>query len=215
VSIGYPEILPDSPYSQGRYYDYQMPVCPDCPPPPPDQPGVPSNGENFLTFLDKVLRPWVRESFPNVHFNRDGLYGHSFAGLFTIYTLIEHPELFDVYMSASPYLIWNNEYIFSLLGPLKSNGTHSNSTTKPAFQLSYGAYEQNVQKRRRETQEEYETRKTFFESLKTADLCEKLYAEVKESPALRDAELLVYPFSYHAAVGASALNDGIDYFLDW
>jgi hypothetical protein len=138
--------------------------------------------------------------------------------LFTIYTLIDHSGLFDVFLSASPDLIWKNEYIFSKLGPLKSgpsNGTHNNSTTKPAFQLSYGAYEQVVQKRRRETQEECERRKAFLSSLKTADLCQRLYAEVKESSALRDAELVVYPFSYHEATAASALNDGIDYFLDW
>jgi predicted alpha/beta superfamily hydrolase len=217
VGIGYPETIPDSPYSEGRYYDYQIPVCPTCPPPPPDQPGVPSNGENFLTFIDEVLRPWIRQAFPNVKFNRDALYGHSFAGLFTIYTLIEHAEMFDVYLSASPFLYWNNEYIFSLLWPLKPGLQHGkgNGKTKPALQISYGGYEQDFPKRRTETHKEHQERKAFLSQFKYADLTERLYAEVKDSPALRHVELNVYPFSYHAAVGAAALNDGIDYFLDW
>lgn len=222
VSIGYPDTLPDSPYSQGRYYDYQIPVCPTCPPPPPDQPGVPSNGENFLNFLDAVLRPWVRNHFPNVKFDQDGLYGHSFAGLFTVYTLLTRPQLFDVYLSASPFLIWNNEYIFSDHGPLKSppvsNSTHDNSSrnaTRPALQLSYGGYEEFPRKRRTETQEEFEARKAFLSSFKYETLAKRLYKELRKSDRVRNVELREYPFSYHAAVGSAALCDGIDYLVDW
>jgi predicted alpha/beta superfamily hydrolase len=53
VTIGYPDLIPDSPYSNGRYYDYQMPVCANCT--QPWQPGVPSNGDNFLVFVNDVL----------------------------------------------------------------------------------------------------------------------------------------------------------------
>lgn len=213
VSIGYPELIPNSPYSDGRYYDYQIPVCANCP--PPEQPGVPANGDNFITFLDDVLRPWVRNTiFPSVTFNRDAVYGHSFSGLYVLYLLLVRPDLFDVFLSASPYLIWNNEYIFSHLDPLKS-GLAPNGTTKPAFQLSYGGYEQYPQKRRTETQEAYETRRVFLSSFKYGELANRLYNELKESPVLRHIELHEYPFSYHAAVGSAALCDGIDYFLDW
>jgi predicted alpha/beta superfamily hydrolase len=124
------------------------------------------------------------------------------------------PDLFDVYLSASPYLIWNNEYIFSNSSPLY-NAVQSNGTTKPALQLSYGSLEQYPTKRRTETQEAYETRKAFLAALKTEDLVARLYDQLKDSPRLRDIELHEYPFSYHAAVGGNALADGIDYFLDW
>lgn len=213
VSIGYSDLQPDSPYSNGRFYDYQMPVCATCPP-QQDAPGVPSGGQAFITFLDTVLRPWIHSYFPNVEFHRDGLYGHSFGGLFVLYSLLVRPDLFDVYLSASPYLIWNNEYIFSNSSPLY-NAVQSNGTTKPALQLSYGSPEQYPTKRRTETQEAYETRKAFLAALKTEDLVARLYDQLKDSPRLRDIELHEYPFSYHAAVGGNALADGIDYFLDW
>jgi predicted alpha/beta superfamily hydrolase len=213
VSIGYPNLQPDSPYSDGRYHDYQMPVCDVCPP-QQDAPGVPSGGESFLSFLDTALRPWVHSYFPNTKFHRDGLYGHSFGGLFALYTLYSHPDLFDVYISASPYLIWNKEYFFSRNSPLY-NGPISNKTSKPALQLSYGGFEQFPKKRRTETPEAYEIRRAFLASLKTEDLVTRLYDEIKNSPLLRDVELHEYPFSYHAAVGGNALADGIDYFLDW
>jgi predicted alpha/beta superfamily hydrolase len=212
VSIGYPTLIPDSPYSDGRYYDYQMPVCANCT--TPTLPGVPSGGDAFITFLDESLRPWIQNTiFPNVVFNRDGLYGHSFAGLFTLYTLLTHPDLFDVFISASPYLIWNDEYIFSQLESLKP--VSPTNGTKPAFQLSYGGLEQNAQKRRTETQAEFVARRDFLGSLKMRDLVTRLYAELEDSPRFRHIELHEYPFSYHAAVGSSALCDGIDYFLDW
>lgn len=189
-----------------------MPVCANCT--APEQPGVPSNGDNFLAFIDQDLRPWVHSLFPNVQFDRDGLFGHSFGGLFVIYTLLTQPELFDVYLSASPFLVWNNEYIFTQLDALKTAPVGNNST-QPALQISYGALEQFAKKRRTETQAEFETRRDFLATMKMTELCERLYNEIKDSPKLRDVELNVYPNSYHAAVASAAICDGIDYFLDW
>jgi predicted alpha/beta superfamily hydrolase len=190
-----------------------MPVCHVCPP-QQDAPNVPSGGEAFITFLDTVLRPWIHSYFPNTKFYRDGLYGHSFGGLFVLYALFSRPDLFDVFLSASPYLIWNNEYFFTQNSPLYNAKSYIGAI-KPALQLSYGSLEQYPRKRRMETQEAYETRKAFLASMKMEDLCTRLYDEVKDSPFLRAVELNEYPFSYHAAVGGNALADGIDYFLDW
>ncbi|KAJ4344891.1 uncharacterized protein N0V89_012636 [Didymosphaeria variabile] len=212
VSLGYPDLIPDSPYSEGRYYDYQPPVCATCP--APEQPGVPSNADNFLAWIDEILKPWVQnELFPNTEFSRDALHGHSFAGLFATYALIARPELFDTFLIASPALYWNDNYIFSQLGPLKkpagANGT------KPAVALSYGGREQNPVKRRVETEEEFETRKSFLAFSNMTTNVNALYNEIKNSTQLRDVELHEYPFSDHAAVGIVSIADGLDYFFDW
>ena len=225
VSIGYPETIPDSPYSTQRSYDFQPPVCANCT--PPAFPGVPSNADNFIQFIDTALRPWVRDTvFPNAAFDRDALYGHSFGGLFVLYALTVRPRLFDTFLCASPALSFNNDYVFNYTGflaPLKRNGTRSTNTTKPvfqnttkpAFQISYGALEQALVKRRTETDAEFAFRQSILVPQRMTDLSQKLYAELKDSPALRDIEIHEYPFSDHAAVGAAALADGIDYFLDW
>jgi predicted alpha/beta superfamily hydrolase len=218
VSIGYPTTIEDSPYSNSRYSDYQPPVCANCT--PPAIPGVPSNADGVISFIDTALRPWVQNSvFSSATFDRDALYGHSFAGLFVLYALTARPDLFDTFLSASPALDWNNDYVFNhtpFLAPLKNSTLiHASNATKPAFQLSYGALEQYPKRRRTETDAEWEYRKTLLESLRMTDICEKLYRELVGSPALRDVELNVYPNSYHAAVGTVAISDGIDYFLDW
>lgn len=87
--------------------------------------------------------------------------------------------------------------------------------TKPALQLSYGGLEQFPKQRRRETDEEFEFRKSILVPQRMTELTNKLYAELVGSPVLRDVELNVFPNSYHATVGGAAFSDGIDYFLDW
>lgn len=217
VSVGYPITIEDSPYSASRYSDLQPPVCPSCP--APEQPGVPSNADELIAFLDTVLRPWVQSSiFKAATFRRDALYGHSFAGLFVLYALTRRPDLFDTFLSASPALYWNNDYVFNhtdFLAPLKSDDNVGGKSTKPAFQISYGGLEQYPVQRRRESDEEFEFRKSILAPMRMADLSERLFAELVGSSALRNVELNVFPESYHATVGTAAFSDGIDYFLDW
>ncbi|CAG5174930.1 uncharacterized protein ALTATR162_LOCUS10847 [Alternaria atra] len=218
VSIGYPETIEDSPYSTQRSYDFQPPVCDDCP--LPTVPGVQSNANEFIEFIDTALRPWVQETaFPKADFDRDALYGHSFGGLFVLYALTVRPDLFDTFLSASPALFFNNDYVFNntdFLAPLTSpSANNTSNTTKPAFQISYGALEQNLVQRRTETDEEFAFRQSILVPQRMTDLSQKLYSTLEDSPALRDISIHEYPFSDHAAVGAAALADGIDYFLDW
>lgn len=135
------------------------------------------------------------------------------AGLFATYALISRPDLFDTFLIASPALYWNDRYIFSQLGPLKEPS--DNNATKPVVALSYGGREQNPVKRRVETQEEFEFRKSFLAFSNMTDNVNALYNEIKNSSRLRDVELHEYPHSDHAAVGIVSISDGLDYFYDW
>jgi predicted alpha/beta superfamily hydrolase len=218
VSIGYPETIEDSPWSTQRSYDFQPPVCDTCT--PPAYPGVPSNADNFIEFIDTALRPWVRDTaFPNADFDRDALYGHSFGGLFVLYALTVRPDLFDTFLAASIALTFNNDYVFNytdFLAPLTSpNTTAPSNTTNPALQLSYGALESDFEQRRTETDEEFAFRVSILEGNQMKPLMQKLYGMVEKSSALRNVELHEYPNTDHAAVGATALANGLDYFLDW
>jgi hypothetical protein len=46
-------------------------------------------------------------------------------------------------------------------------------------------------------------------------LMQKLYGMVKHNSALRSVDLHEYPIKDHAAVGATALANGIDYVMHW
>ncbi|KAF1929860.1 uncharacterized protein M421DRAFT_4290 [Didymella exigua CBS 183.55] len=200
VPIGDPETIEDSPYI-------------------PTIPGVPSNADDLISFIDTTLHPWVQTEVSKAAiFDRDALFGHSFAGLFVLYTLTVRPDLFDTFLSASPALYWNGDYVFNhtdFLALLKANATSVSNGTKPALQLSRGGLEQYPKQRRRETDEEFEFRKSILVPQRMTNLTDTLYSQLAGSPLLRDVELSVFPNSYHITVGGAAFSDGIDYFLDW
>lgn len=126
--------------------------------------------------------------------------------------MIKRPDLFDTFLSASPALFWNNGYILNQTGPL-INPTVKNP--KPAFQISYGKLEQYPKQRRTETDAQFQERASFLAFSQMSTLSNQLFQNLKGARKLRDVSKHEYPFSDHAAVGAAALADGIDYFLDW
>ncbi|TYA59293.1 alpha/beta hydrolase-fold protein [Formosa maritima] len=74
--------------------------------------GMPYNKENgkadnFLEFIKTELIPYVEGKYPVTNYRT--LIGHSYAGLFTIYTLLNKPELFENYISIDPSLDWDDQ----------------------------------------------------------------------------------------------------------
>lgn len=67
------------------------------------------NGEadNFLKFIETELIPFIENEYPVTGYRT--LIGHSYGGLFTIYTLIHQPELFDNYLAIDPSLDWDDQ----------------------------------------------------------------------------------------------------------
>lgn len=214
VSIGYP--VADSAYGAQRSIDFQ-PVTPG--EDPPAVPGVREGADDFIAFIEGALRPFVREQAfpPGIEFGREALYGHSFGGLFVVYALLRRPDLVDTFLAASPALFWNEHYILNHTGWL-DEAPAGDGDGRPAFRLAYGSLEQDAVRRRTETQEEFEARVALLRSfglLHMGDECAELMAKIGSSERLRDAELKVYEGSDHASVGAVALTDGLDYFIDW
>ena len=73
---------------------------------------MPFNEENgeadiFSDFIEAELIPFVENKYPVTNFRT--LIGHSYGGLFTIYTLINRPELFSNYIAIDPSLDWDNQ----------------------------------------------------------------------------------------------------------
>ncbi len=63
--------------------------------------------EKFTEFIEKELIPYVEEKYPVTNYRT--LIGHSYAGLFTINMLINHPQLFANYIAIDPSLDWDNQ----------------------------------------------------------------------------------------------------------
>ncbi|MFL0352801.1 alpha/beta hydrolase-fold protein [Xanthomarina sp. GH4-25] len=67
------------------------------------------NGEadNFLKFMQLELIPFIENQYPVTNYRT--LIGHSYGGLFAIYSLLNQPELFVNYISIDPSLDWDNQ----------------------------------------------------------------------------------------------------------
>ena len=213
IGIGYP--LTDSVYSPQRFIDFRPPLPEGSEPDPGDQP---SGADDFVAFLDEALRPFIKSTvFPNVESTRDALYGHSFGGLLVIHALLTGPDLFDVFISASPAIMWNDGSILDEFDTFRnsSDPTCCGTKTKPALAISYGSLEDVPIRRRAESEEQFEARRALIETYNMRENCNRLYERTRGSPFLRDVVLKEYEGQDHTSVGASAMLDGIEYFVEW
>ena len=71
--------------------------------------GNEENGEaaNFSKFIETELIPYIEKKYPVTNYRT--LIGHSYGGLFTIYTLINHPQFFSNYLAIDPSLDWDDQ----------------------------------------------------------------------------------------------------------
>ena len=87
-----------------RSYDFS-------PPAPADLNDPPQGGQDeLLDFIEQQLMPAVAERF-SVDPHQQSLFGHSFGGMFALYTLFTRPTLFDHLVAASPSQWWSDRFL--------------------------------------------------------------------------------------------------------
>lgn len=91
---------------------------------PAKQPGP------FLKFIAEELMPEIETGFL---IKRRILFGHSFAGGFTIYAMINRPELFDKYIASSP------TPIMEMVDPEFYNQLNAKLERQIKFYIGYGS----------------------------------------------------------------------------
>ncbi len=77
-----------------------------------DNPAISGGGDKFISFLKDELIPYIDKTYPTNGTN--SLYGHSYGGLFVVYTLLTEPGLFHTYYATDPSLWWNNDFVIKL-----------------------------------------------------------------------------------------------------
>ncbi|SHG59025.1 hypothetical protein SAMN04488109_0967 [Chryseolinea serpens] len=87
----------------------------------------PSGGnERFLQFIREELKPYVERHYKTQPYTI--LAGHSFGGLASIYCLLTHADMFQGYISVSPSLWWDREYVLKLTDQKLKKGAPLNKT---------------------------------------------------------------------------------------
>ena len=67
---------------------------------------------NFARFIEQELIPFIDAQYPTQAGER-GYWGDSLGGLFGLYVMFNHPELFNRYVIGSPSTWWDDELIMS------------------------------------------------------------------------------------------------------
>ena len=73
--------------------------------------------DRFLAFVQTELKPLIEARYA-IDPRRQTLFGHSYGGLFTLYTLMTQPDAFQNYLAASPSIWWNDHQLLEQSGPL-------------------------------------------------------------------------------------------------
>jgi predicted alpha/beta superfamily hydrolase len=112
VGIGYPA---HDPMSVMGLRARDLTPTPDGFPSEIGAPPVPfgfGGAERFLAAIVDEVIPKIEERLP-VHQHGRTLLGHSFGGLFALYTLFHRPEVFSNYLIVSPSIWWDNRVVLS------------------------------------------------------------------------------------------------------
>ena len=65
--------------------------------------------ESFYKFIHSELIPWLHQTY---RVNKNSTFvGHSYGGLFGVYLLVHHPEIFNHYIIVSPSLWYDNHLV--------------------------------------------------------------------------------------------------------
>lgn len=70
---------------------------------------IPTSGgaDNFLKFIREELFPYIEENYRIQPYRI--LVGHSYGGLFSLHTLLNHPDMFQAHICISPWLIYDDQ----------------------------------------------------------------------------------------------------------
>ncbi len=103
--------------------------------------GTPQSGgaDKFLSFMKEELFPFIEKNYRVDKHDRT-LVGCSLGGLFTMYALFTHPEMFQRYVAASPAFMWDDNVLYQYEKKYAAN--KSNPSAK--LFMCVGGVEQSV-----------------------------------------------------------------------
>jgi len=75
-------------------------------------PAISGGAGNFLAFIKNELIPHIDKKYPANGTN--SIYGHSYGGVFVLYTLLSEPQLFQSYYATDPPFGWDDGYLMKM-----------------------------------------------------------------------------------------------------
>lgn len=173
-----------------------------------DDPYGNENGEaaNFIEFIASELIPFVENKYPVTNFRT--LIGHSYGGLFALYSLVHHPQLFTNYLAIDPSLDWDNQ---QLIKEAKENVSSANYKGKSLF-MSLGG--QVYMQKTGMTLNEIKKDTTDFTIFSRSNIS---FSEVLNQNKQNELsfEWKFYPRDLHGTIPFPSIMDGLISVFEW
>jgi len=163
--------------------------------------------ENFTKYIETELIPHIDNNYPTTSYRT--LIGHSYAGLFTINTLINHPYLFENYLAIDPSLDWDNQ---KLLKEAKTKLQTKSFKGKSLF-VSLAA-EQLHMMNDNITIDNVTEDTSEFTLFPRSIIDFSIFAESHNDSDL-NFSWKIYPEDLHGTVPLPSIRDGIIFLFDW
>lgn len=165
---------------------------------------LPDDGgaDRFLDLIETQVLPMVAGLAP-IDRARLALAGHSFGGLFTLYTLFSRPGLFRSLVAGSPSIWWNDRAILAaraqyLLGPAP--------VVRPRLLITVGGEEQSTDPLR------FPDRATRLQKARMVDNAAEMANSLAASGRL-DCEHVVFTGENHVSVIPAVLSRAVAFTL--
>ncbi|CAK7225959.1 hypothetical protein SCUCBS95973_006041 [Sporothrix curviconia] len=234
VGIGYPGL--DGVYGPRRNFDLTPPAEKGLPQWPVK--GADGNDEknadgspkywklggaaHFHKTLTTVVMPAVeRDMVPGLPWDKmkKVLFGHSFGGLFTLFSLFSAPGAFDVYIAASPSIWFNDRALVEeqeqqFLDAKDADGTKKK---KPLLYINSGsAEEDDLYPKPGDTDEKFKEREGFLKDKKINTYAREMAQRLEASGKLGEVWLQEFALEDHGSAAVVGLQRGINKLLgEW
>ncbi|WP_298642887.1 alpha/beta hydrolase-fold protein [uncultured Cardiobacterium sp.] len=184
-------------YANGELLDLASRSADYTPPAPhyPDDRYTYGGAELFSRFIEEELKPEIANTLP-VNDRQQAILGHSYGGLFALYTLYNHPQHYRHYLISSPSIWWNGRRVLA-------DAHRLDTAPQPPvhIRITAGAYEEESDPRLPPDPERAARQKARGMVSAARDAAARLQA------AGIDAEFQLYPQETHGTVMFTALPD--------
>ena len=163
--------------------------------------------EKFTQFIEIELIPFIDKTYPTTPYRT--LIGHSYAGLFTINTLINYSHLFNNYIAIDPSIEWDNK---KLLIQAKEKLETKNFKGKSLF-VSLAAEQLHMQDEK-VTIDNIMEDTTEFSLFARSIMDFSTFATTQKQNGL-NFSWKVYPEDLHGTVPLPTIRDGLVFHFKW
>lgn len=163
--------------------------------------------EQFTAFIETDLIPYIDKTYQSSSYRT--LIGHSYAGLFTINTLVNHSHLFTNYIAIDPSIEWDNQ---KLLIQAKEVLKTKDFENKGLF-VALAAEQLHMQ-------DASVTIDNLMEDTTEFSLFARTIVEFSQYASMQKQNNLkfkwkVYPEDLHGTVPLPAIRDGLVFLFEW